>query len=64
MLSARYKLAFAIMGTRYLSDIADLAAAGTLRPTIGLERPFADAVPTLAAAEHGLRVSGRVVLIF
>ncbi|MDB0544378.1 NAD(P)-dependent alcohol dehydrogenase [Ralstonia solanacearum] len=64
MLSRRYKLVFATMGTRHLDEIAQLAAQGTLKPTIGLERPFADAVETIAAVEGGLRTPGRVVLTF
>lgn len=64
MLSWRYKLAFANMATQHLPEIAELAALGRLKPAIGMERPFSDAVATIAAVENGLRVSGRVVLIF
>jgi NADPH:quinone reductase-like Zn-dependent oxidoreductase len=64
MLSRRYKIAFATMGTRHLSDIARLAAEGALKAAVGLQRPFSDAVATIAEAEQGMRVSGRVVLLF
>jgi len=62
MLSPRYKLAFATMGTKHLSDIAALADQGRLKPVVGVERPFSDAVATITAVEGGLR--GRTVLIF
>ncbi|WP_321803382.1 NAD(P)-dependent alcohol dehydrogenase [Burkholderia sp. BCC1988] len=62
MLSPRYKLAFATMGTRHLSEIAALAGQGRLNSVIARERPFSDAVATIAAVENGAR--GRTVLIF
>lgn len=64
LLSRRYKLAFAAMGVKHLADIAELAAQGTLKPAVGLKKPFAEAVATIAAVERGLRVTGRVVLTF
>ncbi|CAN7705922.1 NAD(P)-dependent alcohol dehydrogenase [Variovorax paradoxus] len=64
LLSRRYKIAFATMGFKHLAAIAELAAQGTLKPAIGLEKPFSEAVATIAAVEGGLRVSGRVVLTF
>lgn len=62
MLSRRYKLAFSTMGYRHLSDIADVAGDGILRPKIGLEAPFADALSVIANAEAGHRAAGRTVL--
>jgi NADPH:quinone reductase-like Zn-dependent oxidoreductase len=64
LLTRRYKLVFATMATRHLAAIAELAAQGILKPTIGLERAFSQAVETVAAVEGGLRVPGRVVLTF
>ncbi|MCF1440717.1 NAD(P)-dependent alcohol dehydrogenase [Ralstonia pseudosolanacearum] len=64
MLTRRYKLVFATMALQHLAEIAQLAAQGTLKPTIGLEKPFSDAVETITAVEHGLRTPGRVVLTF
>ncbi|MBB4113234.1 NADPH:quinone reductase-like Zn-dependent oxidoreductase [Rhizobium sp. BK226] len=62
MLSRRYKLAFATMGIKRLSAIADLASEGVLRPTVGLVVPFADAVSAITAIECGTRIPGKVVL--
>ncbi|WFU12707.1 zinc-binding dehydrogenase (plasmid) [Rhizobium sp. CB3090] len=62
MLSRRYKLAFATIGIKHLSAIADLASEGVLRPTVGLVVPFAQALSAITAAETGLRVLGKVVL--
>lgn len=63
MLTRRYKMVFATMATRHLAEIAALAAQGTLKPAIGLERQFSEGVATIAAVEGGaLRVPGRVVL--
>ncbi len=64
MLSRRYKLVFATMGTNHLHEIADYARSGVLRSTIGLEAPFSDAVAAIANAETGSRFPGRVVLVF
>ncbi|WP_175684647.1 NAD(P)-dependent alcohol dehydrogenase [Burkholderia anthina] len=64
MLTRRYKLVFATMATRHLGEIAELAAQGVLKPAIGLERQFSQAVETIKAVEGGLRVPGRVVLSF
>lgn len=64
MLSRRYKLAFATMGIRHLHEIAALAGSGTLRPAIGLEAPFTDALAVIADAETGRRSSGKTVLAF
>ncbi|MBB3138296.1 NADPH:quinone reductase-like Zn-dependent oxidoreductase [Rhizobium pisi] len=64
MLSRRYKLAFATMGIKRLPEIAELAASGTLRPAIGLEAPFTDALSVIADAETGRRTSGKTVLTF
>ncbi|RFB91496.1 alcohol dehydrogenase [Rhizobium leguminosarum bv. trifolii] len=65
MLSRRYKLAFATMGIKHLPAIAELAGRGTLRPTIGLEAPFTDALSVIADAETGSRSSpGKAVLAF
>ena len=62
MLARRYKLAFATMGIKHLSAIADLASEGVLRPTVGLVVPFTDALSAITAAETGARVPGKVVL--
>jgi NADPH:quinone reductase-like Zn-dependent oxidoreductase len=64
MLSGQYKLAFATMGIRHLPATAELAANGTLRPTIGLEAPFSDALSVIADAENGRRPAGKMVLAF
>ena len=64
MLSRRYKLAFATMGIKHLTGIAELAANGTLRPTIGLEAPFSEALSVIADAENGRRHAGKMVLAF
>lgn len=64
MLSRRYKLAFAAMGTKYLPAIAELAANGTLRPAIGLELPFSEAVKAITDAEMGRHPAGKMVLAF
>lgn len=64
MLSRRYKIVFATMGTKYLPDIAELAAQGILKSNIGLEAHFSDAVATIGAVENGQRAPGRVVLTF
>lgn len=64
MLSRRYKIVFATMGTKYLPDIAELAAQGILKSRIGLEAHFSDAVATIDAVEKGQRAPGRVVLTF
>jgi len=64
LLSRRYKIVFATMGFKHLAAIAEFAAQGTLKPAIGLEKPFSEAVATIAAVENGLRASGRVVLTF
>lgn len=62
LLTPRYKVAFATMATRHLAEIAALAAQGTLKPLIGLERQFSEAVQTMTALEGGQRLAGRVVL--
>ena len=62
MLSGRYKLAFATMGTEHLPEIAQLANEGVLRPKIGLEKPFSEALTAIADAESGFRSAGRIVL--
>ena len=64
MLSKRYKLAFATMGIKRLPEIAELAGNGTLRPAIGLEAPFTDALSVIADTEAGRRISGKAVLAF
>ncbi|MEF0941755.1 NAD(P)-dependent alcohol dehydrogenase [Rhizobium sp. BR 362] len=64
VLSRRYKLAFATQGIQHLPAIAELAGNGTLRPTIGLEAPFSDALSVIADAENGRRSSGKIVLAF
>lgn len=64
MPSRRYKLAFATMGIKHLPAIGKLAADGTLRPTIGLEAPFDNALTVIAGAETGRRSSGKIVLAF
>lgn len=64
ILSRRYKLAFANIGIKHLPAIAELAAVGTLRPTVGLEAPFGDALSAVTHAESGSRSSGKVVLTF
>lgn len=63
MLSRRYKLAFATQGIRHLPAIAELAGNGTLRPSIGLEAPFSDALSVIADAENGRLSSGKIVLL-
>jgi len=62
MLSRRYKLAFATMGIKRLSAIAELAGKGALKPSVGVEAPFQDALLVIARTESGARVSGKVVL--
>lgn len=62
-ISGRYKLVFATMGYKNLPDIARAAAEGKLRPSIGLEAPFADALTVIKDAEIGQRPRGRVVLL-
>ncbi|MDD1520761.1 MULTISPECIES: NADP-dependent oxidoreductase [Bradyrhizobium] len=62
LLSRRYKLAFATMGIKHLSAIAELANKGALKLAVGIEAPFDDAVRTLAQTEAGPRISGKVVL--
>jgi NADPH:quinone reductase-like Zn-dependent oxidoreductase len=62
MLSRRYKLAFATMGTKHLPEIAKLAEEGVLRPTIAIETSFSEALAMIARAEAGPRVPGRIVL--
>lgn len=64
LLSRRYKLAFATMATNHLAEIAHLAATGVVKPLIGLEKPFSDAVATIAAVEKGQHPPGKVVLMF
>ena len=64
VVSRQYKLAFATMGIRHLPAIAELAGNGTLRPTIGLEAPFGDALSIIADAENGSRLPGKIVLTF
>jgi NADPH:quinone reductase-like Zn-dependent oxidoreductase len=64
MLSRRYKLVFATMGTRYLPLIAERAAQGLLKPVVGLETHFSHAVATITIVETGKRNPGRVVLTF
>ena len=60
MLARRYQLAFPAF--KYLPQIAALASEGKLRPSIGLEAPFGDALAVIANVEAGLRPAGRVVL--
>jgi NADPH:quinone reductase-like Zn-dependent oxidoreductase len=62
MLSGRYKLAFATMGTEHLPEIAQFANDRVLRPKIGIEKPFSEALTAIADAESGVRSSGRIVL--
>ena len=64
MASRRYKLAFATMGIKDLPAIAELAAEGVLRPTVGREAPFSDALSAIARAEGGARPVGKTVLVF
>ncbi|KPH07736.1 NAD(P)-dependent alcohol dehydrogenase [Rhizobium acidisoli] len=64
VLSRRYKLAFATMGIKHLPAIAELAGNGTLRPAIGLQAPFTDALAAIADTETGRRTSGKTVLAF
>ncbi|MCX8475354.1 MAG: NAD(P)-dependent alcohol dehydrogenase [Sphingomonas sp.] len=64
MLTRPYKLAFATAGVKHLPGIAELADAGILRPTVGREAPFGDALPVIAELEAGARAAGRTVLIF
>lgn len=63
MTSRRCKLAFATAGIRHLPAIAELAGGGTLRPTIGLEAPFSEALTVIADAERGRQVPGKIVLM-
>jgi len=62
MLSRRYKLAFATMGIKHLSAIAELANKDALKLAVGIEAPFWDAVGVLARAEVRPTVSGKIVL--
>lgn len=49
---------------KHLPAIAELAGTGTLRPTVGLEAPFSDALSAITNAENGPRSSGKIVLTF
>lgn len=60
--SGRYKLVFATTGYKNLGDIAKFASEGKLRPTIGLEASFLDALTVIADVEAGRRPPGRIVL--
>ena len=62
LVSRRYKLTFAAMGIKHLPAIAELAGKGTLRPIIGLEAPFKEALTVLSKAEAGHRYPGKIVL--
>lgn len=62
MLSGRYKMAFATMGTEHLPEIAQFAHDGVLRPTIGFEKPFSEALTAIANVESGSLGPGRIVL--
>jgi NADPH:quinone reductase-like Zn-dependent oxidoreductase len=62
ILSSQYKLVFATMGLKHLSDIVQLATKGQLKPQIGLEAAFSNAVATITEVEKGQRIPGRVVL--
>lgn len=64
MVSGRYKLVFANMGFGRLGELAALAGEGVLRPRIGVETPFGDAIAALTRAEVGPRPDGRTVLMF
>jgi NADPH:quinone reductase-like Zn-dependent oxidoreductase len=64
LFSGRYKMIFATAGFKYLPDIAIAAGEGILRPAIGLEIPFSDALTAIRGAELGQLPHGRVVLIF
>ncbi len=50
------------MGFKHLKDIADLAEKGRLKPTIGLETAFPNAVTTITQIEKGQRVHGRTII--
>ena len=50
------------MGMKDLPLISELASGGMLRPPIGLEAPFDDALAVIAIAEVGPRTRGRTVL--
>lgn len=60
-ISGRYKLLFSTMGYKSLPDIAKAAAERILRPSIGLDVPFARAASVLQDVENGRRPPGRVV---
>ena len=62
-ISRRYKLVFSTIGYKNLPDIAAAAAQGKLRPSIGLEAPFADALSVIKNVELGQRSPGRAVLL-
>lgn len=64
LVSRRYKVAFATMGTKYLPEIAGLAGRGVLRAMIGAEVPFNEALRALKAAEVGPKPNGKTVLLF
>ncbi|MFD1003415.1 NAD(P)-dependent alcohol dehydrogenase [Ohtaekwangia kribbensis] len=64
VLSGRYKIVFATMGTKHLPEIAKLAAHGLLKPEIGLRVSFSNAVETIRAIENGQRIAGKVVFTF
>jgi len=51
------------MGIKHLSAIAELAERGALKPTVGIEAPFQDALGTLTRAENGPRSFGKCVLV-
>lgn len=62
-ISGRYKLVFATAGFKNLADIATAVIGGKLRPSVGLEVPFADALAVIKDFELGPRPPSRVVLL-
>lgn len=62
--SRRYRLVFATMGLKHLQLISELAEVGTLRPTVGRETPFSEAIQSITDAEIGPRRSGKSVIVF
>ncbi|KQQ27093.1 alcohol dehydrogenase [Methylobacterium sp. Leaf123] len=63
-LSRRYRLAFANAGLKHLPAIARLAQEGALRPNVGREAPFSEALTAITEAETGPRRAGKTVLVF
>ncbi|WP_322981427.1 NAD(P)-dependent alcohol dehydrogenase [Pseudomonas sp. C11] len=63
LISRRYTMVFATAGFKNLAEISKAAADGKLRPSIGEQVPFGEALTAIRTAEQGERPVGRVVLM-